>query len=83
MPSAFSMVGAQADGKRHSQPFREDLLPNMPLWSSDFGVLSQASCCPAPRAHAQLTRKPLLYEPLALLCLHVQPHEPCGHPCSR
>ena len=47
----------------------------MPLWSSDFGVLSQASCCPAPRAHAQLTRKALLYEPLALLCLHVQPHE--------
>ena len=34
--SAFSMVGAQADGKRHSQPFCEEIVLNMPLWSSDL-----------------------------------------------
>ena len=34
--SAFSMVGAQADGKRHSQPFCGKIVLNMPLWSSDL-----------------------------------------------
>ena len=34
--SAFSMVGAQADGKRHSQPFCEEIVLNIPLWSSDL-----------------------------------------------
>ena len=51
--SAFSMVGAQADSKRHSQPAAvpRGNRPQHATVEQRFGVLSQASCCPAPTEH--------------------------------